>query len=272
LQVSSGSKGDIWIWDLDRENLMRLTFNEDSASPLWTLDGRRIAFESGVTQQDTALCWKAADGTGETERLGSAQGSRLVPSAWSSDGKALVLTEWRQGRAAGLFGIGTLSMVGDRNRMPLLDEKHIETHPSISHDGLWMAYCSDESGQPEVYVRPFPDVNRGRWQISTGGGRAPLWSPDGRELFYRVRDAVMVVPVETAPTFKPGKPAALFHGKYDSLSSRDRPSWDISPDGKHFLMMKDVQTTGVATTYQAPRKIVIVVNWLDELKQRVPVK
>jgi serine/threonine protein kinase/Tol biopolymer transport system component len=275
LQVSSGSNGDIWIWDLDRENLMRLTFNEDSHNPIWTLDGQRIVFESDV-RQNPALYWKAADGTGETERLSSAQKGRLAPSAWSSDGKILVLTEWGQGRASVLFDIETLSMGRDRKRMPLLEEKYSETHPSISHDGRWMAYCSDESGQSEVYVRPFPDVSRGRWQVSTGGGSAPLWSPDGRELFYRKGDAVMAVLIETTPTFKPGKPAALFQGKYDDLSSRDRPSWDISPDGKHFLMMKSVQTTGGATIVggvtaaQAPRKIIIVLNWLEELKQRVP--
>jgi len=118
-------------------------------------------------------------------------------------------------------------------------------------------------------VRPFPEVNKGKWQVSTSGGNTPLWSPDSREIYYHIGDAAMAVPVETEPAFKPGKPTVLFR-KTTSLSStgvdmRDFTYWDISPDGKRFLMV-----TGTAA--EVPRKINIVVNWFEELKQRVPVK
>jgi len=126
-----------------------------------------------------------------------------------------------------------------------------------------MAYVSNESGKPEVYVRPFPEVNKGKWQVSANGGTGPLWAPNGRELFYRKDDFVMAVALETEPTFNPGKTEPLFQGKYAS-------SWDINPDGKRFLMMKEVESTSPEAG--GPRRINVVVNWFEELKQRVPVK
>jgi serine/threonine-protein kinase len=160
-------------------------------------------------------------------------------------------------------------MEGDHKWRPLLQEKYVELQPKISPDGRWMAYMSNESGKAEIYVRPFPEVNKGRWQVSTSGGDTPLWSPNGRELFYRNGDSVMAVAVETGQTFKCGKPESLFRGTYTSLL-QDMHTWDISPDGKRFLMMKEVGSNG--SEAGGPRKINIVLNWFEELKQRVPVK
>lgn len=129
-----------------------------------------------------------------------------------------------------------------------------------------MAYASNESGRYEVYVRPFPEVNKGKWQVSTGGGDSPLWSQDGRELFYRSDDSVTAIAVQTEPTFKCGKPVPLFRGTYVGFSMADRMAWDISPDGKRFLMMKEVVSTAKPTAPEGPRKINIVVNWFEELK------
>jgi hypothetical protein len=131
---------------------------------------------------------------------------------------------------------------------------------------------SNESGRREVYVRPFPDVNKGKWQVSTSGGNQPLWSPNGRELFYRNDGSVMAVSVKTELTFKPGKPEMLFSGTYVAPATGDVPPWDISPDGKRFLMIKPPQTTGGESTTEIRHKITIVLNWTEELKQRVPVK
>jgi dipeptidyl aminopeptidase/acylaminoacyl peptidase len=164
-----------------------------------------------------------------------------------------------------------LSMEGDHARKPLLQEKYNELYPRVSPDGRWIAYASNESGKNEVYVRPFPDVNKGKWQVSTNGGDSPLWSPDGRELFYHTGDAAMAVRVETDPTFKPGKPAVLFRGTYYSPIA-GITAWDISPDGKRFLMLKGVPSTAKPAAPEAPGKINVVVNWTEELKQRVPVR
>jgi len=276
LTVNAGDKDDIWVWDLLRETMTRLTFNEGSAYSLWTPDGKRIAFVRGADRAGVLggqVCWKAADGTGEEEKLGSAENLALLPWSWSSDGNTLALFEANLSTGGINYDIGMLSMKDKRERKPLLKEKYIEFQPEVSPDGKWMAYASDESGRLEIYVRPFPDVNRGRWQVSTSGGHTPLWSPDGRELFYLKDDSVMAVPVETGPAFKAGKPETLFRGTYVQLSTSDGQPWDISPDGKRFLMIKPSASTTAAPAAAAPRqKVTIVVNWFEELKQRVLTK
>jgi len=271
VSIHSGNKSDIWIWDFVREAMTRLTFNEANISPLWTPNAQRIAFVSLAIGQ-FATYWKAADGTGEEEKIVSASDRVFFPWSWSSDGKVLVLNITSSGTVS-TFDIGTLSMEGDRQWRPLIKEKYDEVQPKISPDGRWMAYVSLESGQSEVYVRPFPEVNKGKWQISTSGGDVPLWSPDDRELFYRNGDSVMAVPVQTEPIFKAGKPSLLFQGKYVPRYAQIQRPWDIHPDGKRFLLIKPQVSTGAAPAVAAPRpKINIVVNWFEELKQRVPVK
>ena len=145
--------------------------------------------------------------------------------------------------------------------------------PRVSPDGTQVAYTSYESGRDEIYVRPFPNVNAGRWQISRNGGDSPLWSRDGREILYRNGNAVMAVLVKTSPAFIFETPRTLFQGTYVSRTNNpgswDLETWDISPDGKRFLMMKESSAGGAGG---GPRKINIVFNWLEELKQRVPVK
>jgi Tol biopolymer transport system component len=254
--------------------MTRLTFDADRDDyPIWTPDGKWIAFHTDRKEAFGSVYWKAAGGTGKEEKLVSALDREFQPWSWSSDGKTLVLMEYDLGGAQS-FDIGALSMEGDRKWRPLLKEKYFEGQPQISPDGRWMAYTSDESGQAQIYVRPFPEVDRERWPVSTGRGDSPLWSPDGRELFYRSGDAAMAVSVKTEPTFSLGRPKILFQGKY--VSSNFTPGflephpWDIHPDGKRFLMMKDIEDTPSAP--EAPRRINIVLNWLEELKQRVPVK
>ncbi len=268
LAIYTGEKSDIWIWDLARETMTRLTFSGASNSPLWALDGQRIAFRSGGLTQGVVY-WKAANGIGEDEKLGSAPDRGLLPSSWSSDGKTLVVEEYLGGLN---FDIGSLSTEGDHKWRSLLHEKYWEYGPKISPDGRWMAYGSWESGRFEIYVRPFPEVNKGKWQVSTSGGTWHLWSPDGRELFYRSDDSVIAVAVQTEPTFKCGKPVPLFRGTYVKDISESGIQWDISPDGKRFLMMKETAATAKPAAPEAPRKINIVVNWFEELKQRVPTK
>jgi Tol biopolymer transport system component len=270
LTIRTGGNEDVWIWDLVRETMSRLTFGEAEDSwPLWTPDGRRIVYRSDRGNRNFDLNMKTADGSGEVEKLVSWP-NFPAPFCWSKDGKTLL--SWDYTPSTVQTGISMLSLEGDHTRVPLLEGKFNYDHPQISPDGRWLAYASNESGQNEVYVRPFPDVNKGRWQISTKGGNGPLWSPDGRELFYRDGESVMAVSVETEPIFKPGKIKLLFRGAYFSarVGQAVLPMWDISPDGKRFLMMKDLAPTGSASG--RPRRINIVLNWLEELKQRVPVK
>jgi eukaryotic-like serine/threonine-protein kinase len=263
---------NIWILDLIRETRTRLTFGGMvNALPLWTPDGKRIAYAS-ASAQGYRLYWKAADGTGKEDPLGSMPGGGFIPASWSDSGKNMLVMEGVQLGTQNI-DIGLLSMEGDRKYRPLLKEKYREAQPHVSPDGRWMAYASNESGKNEVYIRPFPEVEKGRWQVSTSGGDSPLWSPDGQELFYRSGDSVMAVAVKTSPVFNLETPEALFQGSYISTSMIGPltfNAWDISPDGKRFLMMKETSSTGSAGG--VPLKINIVLNWTEELKQRVPVK
>ena len=268
LQLGPTSKYSIWIRDLVRETMTRLIFDEDisGACPLWTPDGKRIVYGSGSGMyQRGDLYWQAANGTGKAEKLASSQDGSLMPWSWSNDGKTLVL--W-QVSASGHQDIVTLSMEGEHIWKPLLQKKYNRLYPRISPDGRWMAYTSQETGKPQVYVCPFPAVNEGKWEVSSGAGYNPLWSPDSRELFYRSGDATMAVPVETEPNFKPGKPKVLFRGSYYDAGFQNSIYWDIDPSGKRFLIVKGAQQAAA----EVPRKINIVLNWIEELKQRVPVK
>ena len=167
------------------------------------------------------------------------------------------------------WDIGMLSMEGDRERKPLLVEEPVEINPKISPDGRYIAYASSESGQQEIYIRPFPDVDEGKWQVSTAGGNSPLWSPDGKELFYLTEEnAVMVVAVEAQPSLILGTPEELFRGLFVGGVGAGH-AWDIHPDGDRFLMIK---APGSDVSVEGPRKMNIVLNWDVELKQRVPVK
>ena len=266
-RVALTVEGSIYIWDVVRESMLRLTLDEDTdnGSPLWTLDAKRIVYASTREKASYGVYWKAADGTGAAEKLTSLPGQTFIPSSWAKDGKTLVLSEQTPAPLEAT-GVVALSVEGEHARKTLFKERNISSNePRVSGDGRWIAYASRESGRCEVYVRSFPEVDRGKWLVSTNGGHSPLWSPDGRELFYRSGDEVVSVRVETEPTFKPGKPTVLFRGAYVDLAGNDITLWDISPDGKRFLMMKNAAA-------EAPRKINIVVNWLEELKQRVPVK
>jgi eukaryotic-like serine/threonine-protein kinase len=271
--MANTPKANIWIWDLVGKTQMRLTSDEGagSTSPLWTPDGKRILY---AWDRENLLLggvyWKASDGTGGAEKLASSPGRGLMPWSFSKDGKSLVL--WEVTPSPFHWDIGVLSVEGNHQRKELLhDEKYLVKEPRISPDGRWLAYASTETKQSEIWVCGFPDVKKGKWQVSTSGGNHPLWSPDGKELFFNNGDATMAVPVETDPQFKiNGLPKVLFRGTLGkvlgpSAGLAGYTYWDISPDGKRFLMLKD-------DPVQAPRKINIVVNWFEELKQRVPVK
>ena len=151
-------------------------------------------------------------------------------------------------------------MEDERVSQPLLYDQFTEQHAAISPSGHWIAYESNESGRYEIYVRPFPNVEEGKWQISSSGGEDPVWAPQGQELFYRNSQALMVVGIKTEPTFTAGRPAVLFTGDYQRISHNRQ--YDVTLDGQRFLMIKQEQT-GVA-------QINVVLNWFEELKRLVP--
>jgi TolB-like protein len=221
---------DVWIYNLFRGTLSRLTFspaNDDH--PLWTPDGQRIVFSS--TREGNGLFRKTPDGTGRVERLTTAAGVTHIPTAVSPDGAWIVYHASEGGFPSNVHILSTL----DGASQPLIGTDYSASNAAISPDGRWLAYQSSETGRSEIYVRPFPEINDGKWQVSANGGEEPVWGPDGRELFYRNAGGMMVVSVEASPTLSFGRPELLFTGTYDRTDAR---SYDISPDGQRFLMMK----------------------------------
>ena len=263
--IGNNVNTDIWILDLERKNRIQTTDNPGpDFSPLWTEDSGRILFSSGIKQ---GLFRKAADGAGEEEMLLSFQDGFFLPWSWANNGNTLVVQRITDSPSG--FDIGIISMEGDRSYKPLLQEKEYERHPEVSPKGQWMAYASNQEGDYEVYIKPFPEVGKALTKVSTDGGHSPLWSPDGDILFYRNRDAVMAVPVKTEPDLKIGSPKVLFQKQYDYGLGPVGNTWDIHPDGDRFLMMKPIE--GDTASTRSIRKIKIILNWFKELKEKVPV-
>jgi eukaryotic-like serine/threonine-protein kinase len=251
----------VGLYDIARDTLARLTFEGTiNEYPVWTPDGRRIVFQSNRPGRSD-LFWQMADGSGGSEPLMDSEKGE-VPMSWSSDGQALAVVELLPDSR---FQLSVMRM-SDRKAQPFLQPGY-EDAPEFSPDGRWLAYVSNESGRKEIYVQPYPGPG-GKWQISTEGGSEPMWNPKGKELFYRSGDngdKMMAVDISTQPGFVAGKPRQLFEGKYlpDPYA---RANYDVSPDGQRFLMLKPSEQAGAA-----PTQINVVLNWFEELKQKVPI-
>jgi len=258
------AENDIWVWDFGRRNLQRLTFDTGlNRGAVWTHDSRRLVFSAEIEGVES-LFWQAADGSGKPERLTTARPGRpQVPYSMAPDGSHLLFGEPGQPP----FDLFSLQLGGDRTRATLLNAPYSEQNAEISPNGQWLAYQSDESGTNEIYVRRYPALDS-RAQISSGGGTRPLWARNGRELFYLKLDGqLVVVPVEPSDggSLVVGAAKPLFQGPYYGLTAGR--SYDIAPDGKRFVMIKEATPTS-----SAPVQLVVVQNWFEELKRQVPVR
>ena len=245
---------DIWIYDIARGAFARLTFPRgNNQVPIWSPDGRRIVY--AVDRGTRSLVSRAADGSGEEEPLTPAEYYQTTGS-WSPDGKLLAYTQDLPATGSDIL---IVSFVGDRTPSTFLATPVNERMPAFSPDGHWIAYASDETGQFEVFVMPYPGPGR-KMQISQGGGLRPAWSPDGREITYQNSDRMMSVAVEGQSTLQPARPRELVklpaNTEYVAMS----------PDASRFVVVY-----GDGSDNGADR-LDIVLNWSDELKQRVPIK
>jgi len=248
----------IWLYDLARETLTRLTLvGNTSFTPVWTPDGKRIAFQSNMEGPTTNLYWQRADGSGGLERLTTSEYSQ-APISFSPDGRLLAFLEINPTTGWDIW----VMQLADHKAQAFLQTPFNESVPRFSPDGHWLAYISNESGRYEIYVQPYPGPG-GKWQISTEGGTEPTWNSNGRELFYRRGDKMMAVDITTQRGFTAGKPRVLFEGRYEP-SPGTAPNYDVSPDGQRFLMLKPSEPAQAAT------QINVVLNWFEELKRRVP--
>jgi len=251
-RVAMSRAQDIWIWDLARRKFMQLTFTPTGEnSPVW-LDRSRLAFFSPGAVGKFTLFWQLADSNVAAEGLGAGPPSSVTPDGrllFSPGGKDLML----------------VALDGTRRVQTLLQTPAAELNGVVSPDGKWLAYESDRSGQSEIYVAPYPSASVRQWKISSGGGTRPLWAPIGHELFYVSDGAVMAVHIDTrgqplGDTIKVVE-ALYAPGGPGFLSARN---YDVSPDGKRFLMLKSA-----ADQSPAPQ-IIVVQNWSEALKRLVP--
>ena len=198
------------MYDLARDTLTPLTFAEGTLNddPVWAPDGKRIALGSVKEGQPPNISWQPSDGSGGLELLTTAE-SIPNPTSWSRDGRFLAFFRTGPNTQRDIWVL----RLNDRKAEPFLTTPFTEGAPSFSPDGRWLAYVSDESGRPEIYVQPYPGPG-GKWQISTDGGTEPLWNRSGRELFYRTENRMMIVDVETPPagSFSAGKPRCYSRG------------------------------------------------------------
>jgi Tol biopolymer transport system component len=242
---------DLWIYDVTRRTLTRLTFDPGfDYAPEWSPDGKQLVFFSG-RESGTGLFMKPADGSGPTEEL-LAGDDIGKPTSWSADHNVIAFVR----RHAGT-DIWMLPLDDDKEPWPFLDSSFAETDARFSPDGRWLAYQSDESGRPEIYVRSFPDTG-GKWQISSDGGTVPLWSGDGREIFYLNGNRIMAVTIDSETGFSAGKPRLLFEIKEVPLR------YDVTPDGKQFVTPRPIGDDTAITQLR------VVLNWFEELKRLAP--
>ena len=264
VRIQTGAQSDIWVYELARNTLTRLTFEGTNVNPAWTPDGKRIAWRH-VGPKGDGIFWRPADGSAPPEQIPGAPLSS--PYGWTPDGKTLILNLTDPVRKTDILA---LPMEGDRKPRPVLATQFEETRPEFSPDGRWLAYESDESGRLEVYVQPFPGPG-GKVQISTDGGQYLHWARNGRELFYLSGTRMMAVEVATSPTFRAGTPKPLFDAPFlrgaGGRGAGSQGFWfDVAPDGRLFLMAKRPERQASSGELQ------VVMEWFEELKRRAPPK
>jgi serine/threonine-protein kinase len=258
-------ENDIWIWDFERRSLQRLTFDPGlNRAPAWSGDGSRVAFSRTVGGSEEVY-WQAWDGSGAPEQLTRDSPDLVLPNDVSTDGRYVFVFNATMPRDV----LMVPTEGAPTTPVAIISTPASEENATLSPDGRWLAYQSNESGRYEIIVRSFPDVESGRWQVSTDGGTAPRWSRSGRELFYYYNDGrsgrLMAVDVDTATVFSARAPRLVFEGPYEAPQT-SRQIFDVSLDDQRFLMIR-AETTG-ADALEA--ELIVVQNWFEELERLVP--
>ncbi|MDE3129503.1 MAG: PD40 domain-containing protein, partial [Gemmatimonadota bacterium] len=264
LAVGDGSGGgnfNIWIKQMDRGAYSRLSFGDRDRRPAWSPDGRTLAFVRD-TGANGGVYGRPADGTGR-DRLLAQIDRRVQEVTWSPDGKWLVLRTDNTARGAGdLVGVRTS---GDTTPVPLVATRFSELTPAVSPDGKWLAYASDDNGAPEVYVRPFPNTNDGRWQVSLDGGEQPVWGRDGRSLFFiSAGNRLVEARLGAGPSFRVAGRQTLFETSRFALNHFHQ-GYVVEPGGKSFLFLESEQLTG----QRDAAEVVWVDHWFTDLEKKL---
>ncbi|HET9711956.1 MAG TPA: protein kinase, partial [Pyrinomonadaceae bacterium] len=257
--VGSSGSGDVWVYDLTRATSTRLTFNGRNATPIWSRDAKSIYYvEMDPTAAGKSLVTrKPADGSRDAQTLVSLDGTAYI-KAIGPDGDSGIFDYQRSTSNGNIVQ----SKLGEgATLMELVNTGFAEFGAALAPDGRWLAYQSNEGDRSEIYVRDMSGVG-GRWQISTGGGEEPRWSPDGQELYYRNGNLFMSVAISTRPSFQASTPTNLFGGIFD-LRTNTGITYDVDPKGNRFLMIRPAEES------TAP-SVMIVLNWFEELRRLAP--
>jgi serine/threonine-protein kinase len=241
-----GGASDLWVADLRRGVLTRLTSGDFTRSPVWTADGTRIAYavlSRGAGENRGRIDWRPADGSRVAETL-VPEGGASFPSSFTPDGRMLIYDQTDSGTGLSQGNVWTVPLVGERRARALTEGPFGKYAGIVSPDGKWLAYVSTEGGPPSVYVRPYPQGD-GRWQISIPRGDEPRWSPDGRELFYRADSVLYRVTIDTSHGFSAARPAPFL----DRVASGGEvQSYALSPDGSRILTVRTAEGSGAQRT------------------------
>jgi serine/threonine-protein kinase len=256
--LSREGRRDIWVKQLPDGPFSRITFGDTSSvRPSWSSDGREVFYVNDRAGSGVGAAYAhRADGTGASRLLRSSQKDDFGQAVISQDGKWLLL------RTAPVAG-GSPDILGmhlpDTTLIPLVATPAQEMHPALSADGRWLAYSSNESGTFEVYVRPFPETSSAKWQVSTAGGAEPAWSKDGRRLYYiNGRNEMIAAEIPAGPGFSLGKQRPLFNVAQFTRTG-PIPSYSLAPDGEHFLMTREGESTQQS-------ELIVAENWLQTLR------
>jgi serine/threonine-protein kinase len=262
VSITSGPLAQLWVKQLDAGPLTRLTFDGTlNYRATWRPDGRTVSYTSNRDRALSHLYQIRADGSSKPERLLPGDTMQVDEAVWSRDGRWLV---YRTGVSGSFRDIYARPLSGDTGRITVAAGPYDEYMPALSPDGRWIAYVSLESGREEVYVRPFPDTDRARWQVSTAGGTAPAWSHSGRELFYVSRsDSLVAVSASGAQDFRAGPARALFSTLPFVLLPFHR-SYEVSPDDRSFIMLERAGVSGAEAN-----RLMVVLNWFEEVGAKV---
>ncbi len=251
--IRDGEDFDIWIFDILNKTLSRLTFGGFNRTPHWSPDGKIIAFVKRTDDGKSGIFVKPYDGSGKEIEI-YRDNSRLYVNEWTKDGENLIIDKLDSHYAQSDLLI--IPLKGDKKPWKYLDSKFDEYEASLSPDGKWLAYLTDESGTYQGYVRSFPN-KEGKWQISTDVIEEPRWSPDGKTIYYRKGSQLIEVSVSASPTFSAGIPRVLISG-FPAMNMDSGISYDITSDGKSFITTTPVNGSTL-------KNISIVLNWTDEI-------
>jgi Tol biopolymer transport system component len=262
LAVAAPDNRDIWVYDLGRETLMRLTVDPAiDTAPIWSPDSQHIAFRS--ERQGGGIFLTRADGSGEPLRLTASEGPERpahTPYSFTPDGGTLLFTELRSYTDQ---GIARVHLDAPLSVEAIVDGPYAETRPAISPDGRWMAYQSDETGRYEVYVRSWPDVSSERVQVSTRGGTSPRWATDGGAIYFHDGNEMIAAHVRSTPAFAVDRVEPLFEAS--RFNQRLGPIYDVTADGARFLFLRQGDASGARDRRIELR---LIQHWVDSLRAR----